>query len=227
MWEATPGWKLVGTDAAGIQLRVFAHYVNDPKLTKSIVEGKKEDGTDIHSINRGVLGECCKGREPAKTYIYAKFLGAALPKIAEILSCSRSEASSADKRILEYYPGWAKLKRTRIPADARKGYFEGLDGRYVFVPSEHHVLAGYLQNGESIIMKVANKLWVNTLTNMGVPFRQLGDIHDEWQSETLPEYADLVGETQVQSIRDAGEMLKLNCPLDGEFKTGFSWDQTH
>lgn len=227
LWEACQGWKLVGTDAAGIQLRVFAHYVNDPKLTKSIVEGKKEDGTDIHSINRGILGDCCKGREPAKTYIYAKFLGAALPKIAEILSCSRPEASAADKRILEYYPGWARLKRSQIPADAKRGYFTGLDGRYVFVPSEHHVLAGYLQNGESVIMKLANKLWVEELNKLGVPYRQVNDVHDEWQTETPPEFAKQVGEIQVQAIRDAGVILNLNCPLDGEYKIGDNWKETH
>lgn len=229
LWTARPKRLLVGTDAAGIQLRIFCHYTEDQRLIEAVVKGKKEDGTDIHSLNRDILGAVCKGREPAKTYIYAKFLGAALPKIAEILDCTRHEAEQADKRIMQFYPGWKTLKEKRIPSDAARGYFEGLDGRYVFVPSEHHVLAGYLQNGESIIMKLANIKWMTDPTIAHIDFHQVNDVHDEWQTE-VPDhsgYPDLVGQTQVKAIEYVGDYLKLNCPLTGEYKLGHNWAETH
>lgn len=228
-WMARPKHLLVGTDAAGIQLRIFCHYAEDQKLIEAVVKGKKEDGTDIHSINRSILGAVCKGREPAKTYIYAKFLGAALPKIAEILDCTRHEAEQADKRIMQFYPGWKRLKERRIPADAARGYFEGLDGRYVLVPSEHHVLAGYLQNGESVVMKMANIKWMTDPTIAHIDFHQVNDVHDEWQTEVpdMNDYPRLVGETQVKAIEYVGDFLKLNCPLTGEYKIGHNWAETH
>ncbi|MTV59284.1 hypothetical protein GM547_14685, partial [Streptococcus pneumoniae] len=74
------GRVLVGCDADGIQLRLFAHFTQDDKLIQSIVSGKKEEGTDIHSLNKQVLNttysnrELCASREVAKTYIYAVLL---------------------------------------------------------------------------------------------------------------------------------------------------------
>jgi len=229
LWQARPKKVLVGTDAAGIQLRIFCHYTNDQRLIEAVVKGKKEDGTDIHTVNKNILGSVCKGREPAKTYIYAKFLGASLPKIAEILGCTIHEADQADKRIMQFYPGWQKLKEKRIPADANRGYFEGLDGRYVFVPSEHHVLAGYLQNGESIIMKMANIKWMTDPSIAHIDFHQVNDVHDEWQTEVPDElgYPDLIGKTQVAAIEYVGGFLGLNCPLTGEYKIGHNWAETH
>ena len=39
--------------------------------------------------------------------------------------------------------------------------------------------------------------------------------------------ADYVGRTGVQAIKDAGEYYKMRCPLDGEYKIGGSWYETH
>lgn len=228
LWKPKPGKVLVGTDAEGIQLRVFCHYTNDKRLIDIVLKGDKKLGTDIHSVNMKLAGtDICKDRQVAKTYIYAKFLNASLPKIAEIFGCSTKEAAEADRRIMSYYPGWSRFKKKQVPADAARGYFIGLDGRLVFVPSEHHVLAGYLQNGESVIMKMANILWRRQLTEKGIPFWQVNDVQDEWQTETWPEYAEEVAATQVASFRTIGEFLNLNCRLDGSSKIGTDWAKTH
>ena len=224
---AREGRVLVGCDAEGIQLRVFAHYCNDPRLIEAIVNGKSELGTDIHTINKGVLGDICSSRPVAKTYIYALLLGAGKAKQAGILSCTAKEAADGLNRILKYYPGWGELKKTVIPKDGERGYFVGLDGRKVIHPGEHYVLAGYLQNGESVIMKRACLLWHDVLQRMKIPFTFVNDVHDEWQTETLPEYAEIIGKVQADSIRIIGEQLKLNCPLAGKFSIGLNWKETH
>jgi DNA polymerase I len=233
LWEATPGRVLVGCDAEGIQLRVFAHYCNDAKLIKAIESGKKEDETTIHHLNMQALNTTyydrtlCNSREVAKTYIYAVLLGAGTAKQASILSCSLPDARKAFDTILAFYPGWKALKEKQITEDGKRGWFEGLDGRKVITPSTHHVLAGYLQNGESVIMKRACLLWTARLQQMQVPFWIVNDVHDEWQTETLPEYADLVGETQAQAIADVGIQLNMNCKLAGKYKIGMNWKETH
>jgi DNA polymerase I-like protein with 3'-5' exonuclease and polymerase domains len=52
-------------------------------------------------------------------------------------------------------------------------------------------------------------------------------VHDELQVEA-PEYlADTVGRMGVQAIRDAGDYYNMRCPLDGEYKIGDSWAETH
>lgn len=68
MWSCPEGSYLVGVDAESIQLRVLAHYINDGAFTQSLLTGKKEDGTDPHSLNQKALGPICASRNHAKTF---------------------------------------------------------------------------------------------------------------------------------------------------------------
>jgi len=59
------------------------------------------------------------------------------------------------------------------------------------------------------------------------PVKIVVNVHDEFQWETKESYAIITGEAAVQSIVEAGEFYKLRCPLNGEFKYGRSWRDTH
>ena len=155
LWCVPEGSWLVGTDAEGIQLRVLAHLMRSEEYVHAIVSGKKEDETDIHNLNRKALGMSHITRDMAKTFIYAFLLGAGNAKIAQILKVNQKEAGQAVDNFMESIEGLAKLKKKRIPEIASRGWFKGLDGRKVKVPSQHKTLAGMLQNGESTIMKHA------------------------------------------------------------------------
>jgi DNA polymerase I-like protein with 3'-5' exonuclease and polymerase domains len=179
------------------------------------------------NILNTISNERAVTRSIAKTYIYALLLGAGVKKQSAILGFTPREAVAGLEAILDFYPGWKELKNTRLKDDAKRGYFEGLDGRLVMFPSAHHILAGYLQNGESVVMKKASLLWHDILRRMKIPFKFVNDVHDEWQTETLPEYAEQVGEIQAESIRIVGEQLKLNCPLAGKSVIGKNWKETH
>lgn len=228
LWQAEPGKYLVGIDADGIQLRILAHYMNDRDYINAIVNGSKEDGTDQHSLNKRALGSVCSSRDVAKTFVYAFLLGAGVAKVGDILGCSLEEARKAIEAFIAHYPGLRDLKDHRIPADAERGYFIGLDGRVVACTSEHLMLAGYLQNGEAVIMKTANLIWRKNLEKEGIPFRQVNFVHDEWQVEvnSLTD-ATRAGTLIVSAIEEAGIQLKLNCPLTGNFKVGRTWLDTH
>ena len=60
LWTAPRNRLLVGVDAEGIQLRIFAHLINEPEFTEALVNGKKEDKSDPHSLNQRILGDACK-----------------------------------------------------------------------------------------------------------------------------------------------------------------------
>jgi len=234
----TPGKKrrLIGVDADGIQMRIFAHYVNDLKLTTALVSGSKKDATDIHSVHQRALGTSCKTRDDAKTFIYAWLLGAGIAKVSEILHCSISDAKQAVEQFIEFYPGLKSLKQSRIPRDVKVGYFEGLDKRLVVCNNEHKMLAGYLQNGESVVMKHAAAEWYQELIDQKLPFWFRNDVHDEWQVETEDDdgIARRVSDILADSIVHTGERLKLNCPLAATVSTrkdgfigGYNWSDTH
>ena len=98
------------------------------------------------------------------------------------------------------------------------------------------MLAGYLQNGESVVMKRANLIWRRQLLGDKVPFKQVNFVHDEWQTEVKGSYelAKQVAQIQANAIATAGEELQLRCPLEGSFlnshkglSIGRSWADTH
>lgn len=239
-WRAAEKRLLIGVDADGIQLRIFAHYCRDERLVEAILKGDKANKTDIHSVNQRALGPVCESRDVAKTYIYAFLLGAGDGKLAAVLGCSVKEAREARRKFLEFYPGLKALKDHQIPSDADRGYFEGFDGRLVLCNSEHLMLAGYLQNGEKVIMAKAKQIWWNKLTSEGVPFWLVNWVHDEWQTETIEDMdiALHIAKTQAEAIREAGEAYNVYCPLAGSWETdgpngtripsiGLDWTATH
>lgn len=241
LWTAPKGRILVGVDADSIQLRVFAHYINDKELTDAIVCGNKDAKTDPHSVNQRALGRVCKSRDAAKRFIYSFFFGAGTGKLAEILDCSLPEAEEAFSRFLERYPGLAQLKRTVIPRDATRGYFIGLDGRSVRIKGsstsekKHLAMSGYLQNGEAVIMKHATLLWYEQLGYREIDFKLVDMVHDEWQTECPNDLgiALAIAECQCQALEEVGRRLKLRCPLKGsygefpKYTIGNNWKVTH
>lgn len=232
---------LVGVDAEGIQLRIFAHYINDPEFTESLVKGKKDDKTDPHSLNQRILGSVCKSRQHAKRFIFAYLLGAGIGKLAEILECSKSEGEEALDRLIERYVGLSVLKATIIPQDASRGWFRGLDGRKVRIPGEtpghrkHLTMSGYLQNGEAVVMKKACLKWASKLKKYDACL--VNFVHDEWQTECPNDMkiALKIAKAQANSLREVGEELNLNCPLAGsywnddlkDYTIGSNWKVTH
>lgn len=229
LFEADKGAHLVGCDAEGIQLRILCHYMESADYRDAILSGDKKLKTDIHSLNQRALGPICKSRDDAKTFIYAWILGAGIPKIASILGCSNSDASKAVSNFLASLPELDRLKKVDVVTDAARGFFVGLDGRRVPCNSKHLMLAGYLQNGEAVIMKHANILWYKQLKEQGYDFKQVNFVHDEWQTVVYGGYskAEEVGRIQAQAIKEVGKRLKLYCELDGKAKVGRNWKETH
>ncbi len=76
-------------------------------------------------------------------------------------------------------------------------------------------------------MKRALVILNNKLLSSDVDAHVVANVHDEWQIETPAHYADTVGRIGVRSIRIAGETLSLRCPLDGEYRVGNNWAETH
>jgi DNA polymerase-1 len=248
LWQAPRNRLLVGVDAEGIQLRIFAHYIDDPEFTKALVEGKKHDKTDPHSLNQRILGDICKSRQAAKRSIYALLLGAGMEKLSQVLECSKPEAQAALDRLLERYTGFATLKKEVIPLDAKRGFFIGLDGRKVPIPGKtesargHLCMSGYLQNGETLVMRKAAIIWDNNpeiveMRKEGHRILPVDLVHDEFQTETPNDMkiAIRVAEIQAEAIKQAGIEFNLKCELAGSFYNddhedytiGKTWYQTH
>lgn len=225
LWVARPGRVLVGTDAEGIQLRVLAHYMEDKEFIDAVCSGKKEEGTDPHSLNQKRIG--LGTRDNAKTFIYAFLLGAGDSKIGEIYGISRRQGADLKASYINSTPGLKKLKTERIPAEARAGFTRSFDGRKIYCNDEHFMMAAYLQGGEAIIMKYAVVLSVEEIRRRKLDAKLINVVHDEMIFESSFEHAEDVRKLTEENIRIAGEMLKLKCPMKGEGKIGKNWLEVH
>lgn len=122
----------------------------------------------------------------------------------------------------------------------------GLDGRKLFIGatmdkrklpkrvwqrSLHKALNTLLQSAGAIVMKKALVLLDTRLQAAGlVPGRDYEfvlNVHDEIQAEVTASFSEFVGQQARQAIIDAGAHFKMRCPLDGEFKIGNTWAETH
>ena len=223
-WIVEEGNVLVGADASGLELRMLAHYMKDEAYVTTVVEGSSKDGTDVHTINQKAAG--LQTRDQAKTFIYAFLYGAGASKIGSIVGGS---AQAGQGLIDKFLQGTPALKRLRedVSVRAAQGYVSGLDGRKIWIRSEHAALNSLLQGAGAIVMKKALVILEEKLLKARVNFKFVANVHDEWQIETKQEFADTVGKFAVQSIKEAGLAYKLRCPLDGEYKIGQSWKDTH
>ena len=76
-------------------------------------------------------------------------------------------------------------------------------------------------------MKQALVLAAARLDALGFPYKLVAQVHDEFQIEVPDAYAERVGIVFRNAIRKAGLHFNMRCPLDGDYKVGDNWSQTH
>jgi len=219
-WRVDPKHKdnvLLGCDASGIQLRALAHYANNPEYIREVCEG------DIHSVHADILG--CD-RDTSKTFIYAWLLNAGHAKLGAILGGTRKDGKDANKRFIGRMPFLGTVKKTFEDYGETSDY-RALDGRRIYIPSAHLALSTGLQSFESIIMKWVMRAYHLKFKNEDITFWQRNMVHDEFQIEIPEEYATYAGEALKELFAKAGQALGSRCPLDGDYKIGKAWSDTH
>ncbi len=217
-WMVPEGKSLVGFDASGLELRMLAHYMNDEEFTNVLLK------EDIHTRNQMAAG--LDTRPQAKTFIYAFLYGAGDAKIGSIVGGSSGDGRKLKQRFLRNTPSLEAL-RERVGNAAQRGHLKGLDGRKLWVRSEHAALNTLLQAAGAIVMKKALVLLDDYANQWKLNYRFVGNIHDEVQTEVATKDAEKFGWLAVECLKAAGIHYSLRCPLDGEYKVGQTWAETH
>lgn len=235
MFEADPGMVLVGCDADALENRDLAGYLaawDRGVYTASIVSGDKKLGTDSHSRNAKLLG--CD-RDTAKTFLYAMIYGSGDYNLGLVLGASKKTAKAVGKRAREALmtglPALAKLIEAVGKRVKEKGYLVGLDGRRLSARAANAAVNTLLQSAGAVQMKRGLVILHDTLLakgwEWGRDFAILLLIHDEWQTQVRPEFAEECGEASAEAIRAGGRYYNFQCPLDGQYKIGPNWAATH
>lgn len=247
LFKAAPGYVLVGADADALELRDLAGYMaayDGGAYIKTVLEGKKADGTDMHSVNCRALGMDPKelqwngqpGRDVAKTWFYGFIYGAGDEKAGTILTGKKGadamkKGKASKAAFLRNLPAMGKLVEQVKAAASKRGFLYGLDKRLLHVRSAHAALNTLLQSAGAVQMKTALCLFDDSLQQAGLipgtDYEFVANVHDEWQLEVRDGLQETVGPLAVESIRRAGVALGFRCPLDGEWKCGANWAETH
>ena len=218
LWIPKKQFKLVGVDASGLELRMLAHYMNDEEYINEVVNG------DIHTANQIAAG--LESRDKAKTFIYAFIYGAGSKKIGSIIGGSERDGERVKEKFLRATPSLRSL-REKVERVAQRRWVKGLDGRKIIIRQPHAALNTLLQGAGAIVMKYALTLLEEYVNNKRIKAFPVVNVHDEFQYEVEENRADEFGKIAVQAIIDAGIKLKVRCPLNGEYKIGNNWSETH
>lgn len=226
LFKARPGWVLVGCDASGLELRCLAHYMamfDKGKYAKVILEG------DIHTVNQEAAG--LPSRDTAKTFIYGFLYGAGVAKIGSIIGGTPADGTRLRAEFLKRTPGLKKLLKWVYNQVKLQGYLVGLDGRHLKIRSAHSALNTLLQSAGALVMKKALVILYEDLNEFGLrhgkQYAFCANVHDEWQIECMPDFAETIGNLAKKAITKAGEYFAFNCRLDGAYSIGGNWAETH
>ena len=63
--------------------------------------------------------------------------------------------------------------------------------------------------------------------NLTDDVKQVAHVHDEFQLLVRQGKEEDVGKIAVRAFQDAGKFFNFRCPLDGEYKYGRNWAETH
>ena len=218
LWVVPEGYKLVGVDASGLELRILSHYMNDKEYIDAIING------DIHTTNQNLAG--LSTRDQAKTFIYAFIYGAGDEKLGAICGGSRNHGKAIKDRFLRGTPALANFRK-RVDKATGKGWLKGIDGRKLRIRNRHSALNTLIQGGGAIVMKKALILLEEQVSKHKLKARPVANVHDEFQYEVVESQAEDFGSLAVDSIINAGKELGIRCPLNGEYKYGNNWQETH
>ena len=178
----------------------------------------------IHTANQRLAG--LESRNQAKTFIYALLYGAGDEKLGSVAGGGRRTGKNLRESFLSNLPSFAALK-DRVSNASARGYLTGLDGRRLLVRSEHSALNTLLQAAGAIVMKKALVILDDYASYGSLDYKIIGNIHDEVQTEVAEKDAEKFGWLAVECLKAAGIEFNLRCPLDGEYKVGTTWAETH
>jgi len=226
-----PGYKIVGADSAGNQMRGLLHYLKNDEFTDLVING------DVHTKNAKVLSDAAGievTRKQAKTFLYAYLYGAGGDKLSTYIwgKVDSEKGKKVKSKFSRSIPGLyelnEKLNKRYKESEAKygKAWVPGLDGRRVYIDSMHKSLNYLIQACEAVTCKAAMVYAMEKLDAEGIPWYPLTWQHDEIQVEVPEEYAERAGIICAEGYKEAPKMFNVMI-MDGESKIGNNWNETH
>ena len=194
LFIARKGYKILGCDGAGLELRMLAHFMADAVYQEIILHG------DIHTHNQ--LKARLPTRDMAKTFIYAFLYGSGVGGLARLAGISIQEMEACIASFKAELPALATLIERCEQAGRKFGYLQAIDGRWGRIRKKggklimHTALNVLLQMTGSLVMKYGECIAEDNMIKEGVALDEFGypafvaNVHDEVQMEVPEDEVD-------------------------------------
>ena len=219
-----PDWKLIDSDLAGIELRLFAHYLaryDGGRYGKILLE------QDIHQVNADKIGI---SRRQVKTITYCFLYGGGNQKLGlsydNMLSPEAAKKKGAEIRraYLDAVDGLEDLVEATKKVGER-GSIRAIDKRQIIVDKEHKALNCLLQASAAVIAK---RWLLLTHQNIGQTVHErYAFVHDEQVLGAPVPNAQFIADVCKLSALQAGEYYNIRLPIEADAQIGDNWAQVH
>jgi DNA polymerase-1 len=230
---AEPGWALLSADYSQIELRILAHFSEDPVLVEAFSTGQ-----DIHSrtaqevFGVGPLAQTAEHRRAAKVINFGIIYGLSPFGLAQNLQIDQKEAARFITAYFERYCGVKEYLDRSLEEVRRSGFTRTLFGRRRPIPeisspqfnlrglAERTALNTPLQGTAADLIKLAMIKIQHELQARQLRSRMILQVHDELLFEAPPGELD-----QVRAIVQPAmeQVYPLRVPLVVDMKSGANW----
>ena len=229
--------KILAMDYSQIELRLMAHYSQDPIMLNSFKKNEdihKRTASEIFGTELSEVDD--EMRRRAKTINFGLLYGMSAFGLSNQLGVSRAEADIFLNSYFERYSDVKKFMSDIVEKSKETKYVETLYGRKIHVPNitasnymvrqaaERAAINGPLQGSAADIIKIA-MIKIDEWINLNAPeIKMILQVHDE----LIYEVPDAFSEDDLIPILDLMEnTTEIDVPLKVEYGFGANWREAH
>ena len=231
------GSLFLSADYSQIELRLMAHFSQDPHLVQAFISGQ-----DIHAataakiFNVSIDNVTKEQRRQAKTANFGIIYGISAFGLAQQLDCSRAEAKALIDGYFAAFPGVIDYIECQKQLAREQGYAVTLFGRKRYLPdilshnatvrsfAERNAVNSPIQGTAADIIKMAMVTIHRRLKDEGLKTQMIMQVHDELNFNVPISEVDRVREIVVSEMQN---VVHLTVPLIAECGVGTNWLQAH
>ena len=231
------GCLFLSADYSQIELRLMAHFSQDPHLVQAFLSGQDIHAATAAKIFNVSIEEVTKEqRRQAKTANFGIIYGISAFGLAQQLDCSRSEAKALIDGYFAAFPGVIDYIEKQKELARQQGYAVTLFGRKRYLPdilshnatvrsfAERNAVNSPIQGTAADIIKMAMVTIHRRLKEEGLKTQMIMQVHDELNFNVPVAEVDRVRDIVVSEMQN---VVHLTVPLIADCGVGSNWLQAH
>ena len=227
----------LSADYSQIELRLMAHFSQDPHLVEAFRSGQDIHAATAAKIFNVPIEQVTKDqRRQAKTANFGIIYGISAFGLAQQLDCSRSEAKALIDGYFAAFPGVIDYIEKQKELARQQGYAITLFGRKRYLPdivshnatvrsfAERNAVNSPIQGTAADIIKMAMVTIHRRLKEEGLKAQMIMQVHDELNFNVPINEVDKVREIVINEMQN---VVHLTVPLIADCGVGNNWLQAH